>query len=101
MVAETPITIGEIPKMNRKFARFGGAAMAATLLALTACNASDTKSATAQSATSWTEFRFNFLADRQRVESGKIVSVRVDLGGRRIIKKKQQRERLKKQEISR
>ena len=34
----------------------------ATLLALTACNASDNKSATAQSATSWTEFRDNFLA---------------------------------------
>src|SRR3546814_20695023 len=29
-------------------------------------------------------------ADRKRVVSGKSVSVRVDLGGRRIIKKKQQ-----------
>ncbi|MFN7029764.1 MAG: DUF885 domain-containing protein, partial [Sphingopyxis sp.] len=49
--------------MTRKFARFGGAAMAATLLVLTACNASDNKSATAaSSAASWTEFRDQFLA---------------------------------------
>ncbi|MBU0864684.1 MAG: DUF885 domain-containing protein, partial [Alphaproteobacteria bacterium] len=49
--------------MTRKFARFGGAAMAATLLVLTACNASDNKSATtAPSAASWTEFRDQFLA---------------------------------------
>lgn len=49
--------------MTRKFARFGGAAMAATLLALTACNASDNKSSTtAPSAASWTEFRDQFLA---------------------------------------
>src|SRR3546814_12463795 len=48
--------------MNRKFTRFGGAAMAATLLALTACNASANKSATALGADSWTEFRDNFLA---------------------------------------
>ena len=48
--------------MTRKFARFGGAAMAATLLVLTACNASDNKSATAPTAKSWTEFRDNFLA---------------------------------------
>lgn len=48
--------------MTRKFARFGGAAMAATLLALTACNATDNRSVTAPSATSWTEFRENFLA---------------------------------------
>lgn len=49
--------------MTRKFARFGGAAMAATLLVLTACNASDNKSATAApSAASWTEFRDQFLA---------------------------------------
>src|SRR3546814_16126420 len=54
--------VREIPGMNRKFTRFGGAAMAATLLALTACNASDNKSATAQRANSWTEFRDNFLA---------------------------------------
>src|SRR3546814_425618 len=54
--------VREIPGMNRKFTRFGGAAMAATLLALTACNASDNKSATAQGADSWTEFRDNFLA---------------------------------------
>jgi uncharacterized protein (DUF885 family) len=49
--------------MTRKFARFGGAAMAASLLLLTACNASDNKSATAStsSAKSWTEFRDNFL----------------------------------------
>ncbi|WP_447754451.1 DUF885 domain-containing protein [Sphingopyxis fribergensis] len=47
--------------MKNKFARFGGAAMAATLLVLTACNASDNKSATAPSAKNWTEFRDNFL----------------------------------------
>lgn len=47
--------------MTSKFARFGGAAMAATLLVLTACNASDNKSATAPSAKNWTEFRDNFL----------------------------------------
>lgn len=49
--------------MTRKFARFGGAAMAVTLLVLTACNTSDNKSATAaSSAASWTEFRDQFLA---------------------------------------
>jgi len=49
--------------MNSKFARFGGAAIAATLMVLTACNASDNKSATtAPSAASWTEFRDQFLA---------------------------------------
>ena len=49
--------------MTRKFARFGGAAMAATLLVLTACNASDNKSVTtAPSSASWTEFRDQFLA---------------------------------------
>ena len=49
--------------MKRHFARFGGAAMAASLLLLTACNASDNKSATASasSAKTWTEFRDNFL----------------------------------------
>ena len=47
--------------MKNRFARYGGAAMAATLLVLTACNASDNKSATAQSAKNWTEFRANFL----------------------------------------
>ncbi|WP_082639857.1 MULTISPECIES: DUF885 domain-containing protein [unclassified Sphingopyxis] len=47
--------------MKNKLARFGGAAMAATLLVLTACNASDNKSATAPSAKNWTEFRDNFL----------------------------------------
>ena len=48
--------------MKSKFARFGGAAMAATLLVLTACNASDNKSATAPTAKNWTEFRDQFLA---------------------------------------
>ena len=48
--------------MKSKLARFGGAAMAATLLVLTACNASDNKSATAPSAKNWTEFRDQFLA---------------------------------------
>lgn len=49
--------------MKKKFARLGGAAMAATLLVLTACNASDNKSATAQgTAENWTAFRDNFLA---------------------------------------
>src|SRR3546814_13131078 len=33
---------------------------------------------------------FNLTADRQSVVSGKSVSVRVDLGGRRILKKKKQ-----------
>ncbi len=47
--------------MKNRFARFGGAAMAATLLVLTACNASDNKSATASNAKNWTEFRDNFL----------------------------------------
>ena len=48
--------------MKRKFGRFGGAAMAATLLVLAGCNASDNKSATAPSAKNWTEFRDQFLA---------------------------------------
>ncbi len=48
--------------MTRKFARFGGAAMAATLLVLTACNASDKTSATTSGAKNWTEFRDTFLA---------------------------------------
>ena len=48
--------------MTRNFVRFGGAAMAGALLVLTACNASDNKSATAPSAASWTEFRDQFLA---------------------------------------
>lgn len=49
--------------MRKNFARLGGAAMAATLLVLTACNASDNKSATAQgTAENWTAFRDNFLA---------------------------------------
>ena len=48
--------------MTRKFARFGGAAMAATLLVLTACNASDKTPASASGAKNWTEFRDNFLA---------------------------------------
>ncbi|ALJ12952.1 DUF885 domain-containing protein [Sphingopyxis macrogoltabida] len=49
--------------MKKKFARLGGAAMAAALLVLTACNASDNKSASAQgSAENWTAFRDNFLA---------------------------------------
>lgn len=47
--------------MTRKFARFGGAAMAATLLVLSACNASDNKSVSASGAKDWTEFRDNFL----------------------------------------
>jgi uncharacterized protein (DUF885 family) len=47
--------------MTRKFARFGGAAMAATLLVLSACNASDNKSVSASGARDWTEFRDNFL----------------------------------------
>src|SRR3546814_14469164 len=34
---------------------------------------------------------FSFARDRKSVESGKSVSVRVDLGGRRIIKKKKER----------
>src|SRR3546814_19360312 len=34
-----------------------------------------------------------FAADRKSVVEGKSVSVRVDLGGRRIIKKKKKRER--------
>ena len=48
--------------MTRKFARFGGAAMAATLLVLTACNASDKTPASGSGAKNWTEFRDNFLA---------------------------------------
>ena len=47
--------------MTRKFARFGGAALAASLLVLAGCNASDNKSASAPAAKSWTEFRDNFL----------------------------------------
>jgi len=49
--------------MKRNFARFGGAAMAASLLLLTACNASDNKSASASASSvkTWTEFRDNFL----------------------------------------
>ena len=48
--------------MTRKFARFGGAALAATLLVLTGCNASDGTSAAGSGAKTWTEFRDNFLA---------------------------------------
>ena len=48
--------------MTTKFARFGGAAMAATLLVLSACNASGDKAAPTTANASWTEFRDGFLA---------------------------------------
>jgi len=47
--------------MTRKFARFGGAALASALLVLTACNASGNKSASASGAETWSEFRDDFL----------------------------------------
>src|SRR3546814_5691549 len=43
----------------------------------------------------WALEDFAALADRKSVVSGKSVSVRVDLGGRRIIKKKKKREQKK------
>src|SRR3546814_19300153 len=43
----------------------------------------------------WLRFRlgdgYDYARDRKRVVSGKSVSVRVDLGGRRIIKKKKRK----------
>ena len=47
--------------MTRKFARFGGAAMAGALLVLAACSAEKTPQS-AGSAANWTEFRDQFLA---------------------------------------
>ena len=48
--------------MTRKFARFGGAALASALLVLSACNAGGGGSADAPAAKNWSEFRDNFLA---------------------------------------
>ena len=48
--------------MTRKFARFGGAAMAGALLVLAACSAEKAPQS-AGSAANWTEFRDQFLAD--------------------------------------
>src|SRR3546814_11815937 len=48
----------------------------------------------------WQVFRFlapALMADRKSVVSGKSVSVRVDLGGRRIIKKKKEKQNKNKE----